>query len=464
MPLFHPRRLVAGFILVAACAAPPDPSGPPEAVVDALPGRNVSPRVALAALESADLVPLFARSKGPEPSRDSTAWWRERAVVWNPEVRRMRRDYLVATAAARAAGSPDDVGLTLETKNVPGDGTEYDVMTTFDILGIVGVGRSAAATTFARAEVRAAWAALEEATWRAVREVERTTHELEIAVARELRLAALFDDCRATVARARGAAEKGWLAPSLMNRTDALMEEIANERAMAQVAVAERRARLAVAAGLPPNETDTATVDPPSWTPEEQPERLPPLPTPTEMLARIPKLRRLLAEYHVADAAVGAAAAAATPTLMAGPRLVLDPMSTLAGLVVETAVPWPGRVSADLDAAVESRLRAREALEDALLDAHHDARARRRMTEVLHTQVNASLPKREQAVDLWFIAAVGAFEADLGRLEDALMAVEARMKLIATAADLRLELAHAHSALDQAFGPPLPSTNKESTP
>ncbi len=463
MPRIH-GALSAGLLFLAACAVPPDPQGPPETVVDAVAARDVAPRVALSALEEAGLLPLFARPTGPEPTRDSSAWWRERAIAWNPEVRRMRRAFTAARAAARGAGSPEAIGVTLENANMPGDGAENDVMTTFDILGIVGVGKSAAAEDLAHAEVRAAWAALEEAVWQAVRGVERTTHELEIAVAQERHLTALIDDCRATLARARGAFAKGWIAPAMMARTEALVEEIDNERSMVRVQVAERRARLAIEAGLPPDETDTATVDPPSWTPEEQPEVLPPVPTPKELLERVPQLRRLLAEYRMADAAVAAAAAESIPDLMIGPRVIFEPMSTLYGIVAETAIAWPGRVRADLDAAVEWRARAREALEDGLLAVHHEARARRHATEILHAQVNRSLPKRERETDRWFIAATGAFAADLMRLEDALMAIEARMKLTASAAALRLELAHSHSALDEAFGPPLPPVNEELKP
>ncbi len=434
------------------CALPPSEPLDTGVLLANLERRDDDPRVALTALDRLGWVPVFARPDTRPAPRGSIEWWRERSVAFHPDVRLARRDLEATMALARGASAPEPIELNLEVANLQA-GTENDLMATFDLLGLLGLGRSAKAALLAKAEVRAKHAILEEVTWRAIRAVARTLGETEAATERELGLARLLEELRPLMSRARAAASRGWLSKGAMARAEALINEIEGERAMASVDLARRRATLATEAGLPPGETDVFPIARTALTRTDQTAVVPDIPSTIELLGRMPLLRRLSLEYAVADANVAAVAAENFPNLAIGPRLIIDPMSTLGGLVAESSLPWPTSVDSQVDAAIARRAQAREALEDAVLRAAHNLKARHHATRILHDQVHVNLRARRESVDAWWSAATGAFEADLMRFEDALMVAEARMRFITTQALLQLELANAHDELQEALGP-----------
>ncbi len=408
------------FVLVpgpVGCAAEREPIE--RAAVESVAERAADPERLALAFRLAEIAPL--RSAPPPPERFDASdpmFWRAAAFAYAPQVREARHAYVAAIDAARAAGAPGPA-------RIDADGPPLAVAVEIDFLGVLGVGRSRAENALARDSVRAALGALEQAVFSADFDVERARirvlAELEaVAAIERLTEPVRTDATRITILVGDGFVPRA-TADEALGQVRALQAAV--DRAHVQLAAA--RADLARLAGLPPDHPAFATLT--GALPEEP--IAPAAPDASTLIARIPELRRLRLDYAVAEADVRLAAARWWPELAVGPQVVAGD-DFLPGGVLRMDVSWPTTVLAGMRAAAHRRERAREMVEETLIDWQA-----RRMERVARVAAAVRLardlaPAIDAGAEAMWRAARARFSTDPAALPEWSLALERRMPAI----------------------------------
>lgn len=456
---FHaplPQAFLPSWIALAlaACSAPPERPLEPRDVAASIELRRDTPAELARALELAGLAPLSVEPPTAEDMADPerAAFWHAAAWAWSPEARGARRTLAAARARAQSAGAPGPLGVKAESDDASDPERLTRLEVTFDVVGLFGLGPSAAARALADVEARAAQAALEDAVWRSHFEIDAARARLAASRAALETLRALAGEADAADARIEILSQRGRLEGGALAAAELARRGI--DRRVAELELEESRAaeELAVRAGLPPDAP--ALAAPSSRTLEQLTARAAPQePDAEELLERMPELRMALLEYAVAEARLREAAAARWPELRLGPSLLWEEGDFLLGVLAETGIPWPGSLDGELAAASEEREAARERVEDGLLAARAALAGARERADVarrrLEHQANVS---EEQSARLW-TAARARFEVDSETLMGWSSALVMRAEALEQLAAARAELALASLELEHAAGP-----------
>lgn len=441
--------------LVAACAAPPT-----AAVSDAELSQRVVERGATLAdvehaLELADIGPLaLPRPKVPdELVADRPDFWHACAAAWNPRVRQARQALLAARARTRSEGRAGPLELGVDAMDLGGAERETDVMLTFDLLGVFGVGPARAARDLARAEEREALGELEHALWAALFEVEHARMHVSGVLSRRLLLEALLREARIDEPRIEILARRGWVAHGLAETAHATVHGIEHELSMAQSDIADARAELAVAAGLDISHPALELVSA-AAVESVRAEDFPWFdPTDVELASALPHLRRQRLVLAVAEAQLRREAAERWPNLRVGPQLTFVPGDVLPGGVLELELPWPGSVRGRIAAAVHERDAALAALEDELLSARARLEATRIALEQGFAQRDEHTLEMDLAAARAWVAAQATFRIEPEGLERWWMALRERTESMLALARARESTALAALSYLEARGP-----------
>ncbi len=360
------------FVALAGCASTAGEPLSEDGVLGVLSRRAEGPPAELDPRVLAGLDALALERPTPEERADprTAGHWRACALAWNPAVRAARFELVSALAAARIAGRPGSVEGMGEVVDLADASTEVKVGVTFDLLALVGIGPSGAAREGARAAARRAQAAFESAVWGAVFEVERTRVRLGASRERLARLEVLLGIVEGEGGRFEVLARRGRLSEADQVMLRAMSHEIEHVLSTQRAVAAEARAALARESGLPFAHPALDAVGP-----EVLDEAQPLLAesahddSAVELWRSDPALRQLTFEFAVAESAVRSAAAGAWPGLRAGPQLLFMPSEILVGGLLNVELPWPGNVEREVRMRAAEREGARARLEDALLAA-----------------------------------------------------------------------------------------------
>ncbi|MAG55291.1 MAG: hypothetical protein CMJ83_03285 [Planctomycetes bacterium] len=332
----------------------------------------------LAALALHDAPPLgLALPADLDPKRDADrdVFWHAHAVAFAPVVRASRRAWRAVQIDEGAAGNPDRPGLMYRMEDGGEPDRQNDVRATVDLLGLLGLGPKAAERELAAEVTGLAHGKLEEAVWSAAFAVDRARVRLAAARQFHASLEQHLISARAGLRRIRMLQERGRLGEGLVSRAQAVLASLETDLSFLARDVARAREALAHAAGVPAHATAIETlhddlIDREITLPLHVPKA-------TELLVSVPTLRSRQLAYAVAEARLRAAAAEWWPRLQIGPHFKIRPDELLSGGVVSLDLPWPATVEANIDAAVERRTQAREAVVDALAAAVASVETRR---------------------------------------------------------------------------------------
>jgi len=466
-PIPGARRALPTYAALAvsgalgACAAPAPRPLDLEHVASDVAGRGATPAQVAEALELADLraLPFERPLVGAEPDYDRGAFWHASALAFNGELRSARRRWAEQSALARSGGAPQAAELEVEQAGFESGERETWIALTFDVLGLLDAGRSAAARELARAEARAAWADLENAAWAARIAVDRARTELGDSLAGVDLLSELLASSSASVTRAELLFERGRLSAGELARLRGMVAEVGHQLHEQRVHVAWHRRELADAAGLPPS---APALDAPTReTLEDLLRGAEPSPQPEarELLERSPLLRRARLEYALAEAMLRDEVAWTRPGLRLGPALQIRPDETLPGGMLVLDLPHARALSGRVEAARQARERAREELEEALrASLARIEQARAEYEAARAALAEHALPREADTSRVWR-AARARFEVDPLAAEGVGMALRDRAMALLDLLDVRHEVVLAWLDLEQALGPaprPLP--------
>jgi len=406
------------------------------------------------ALELADLGPL-AIALPPAPGElrpDMEEFWHAAAYAWNSELRALRREVRAARAERGSAGQPLPIqgqGMLLDLSD-PSAEIEFQAMV--DVLGLLGVGPSAAASALADEQARAALASFEERAWSLRFEVDRARVELAAAKSLETALAALYGECAEVLPRIEVLAARGWIGRGMTEGALSALHMLEHHQSLARLEENRARANLATLCGLDPahpafDAMQSGVID--RFHPEDVE-----LTDPQDaaLLATLPTLRAARLELAVAEAELVRMARERWPMLGIGPRLMVRPDERLVGGMLGFSVPFPGALEGAILAARERRDAAWEALEDELVRARArlESTAREFAESVELAEEHAPLADRSVARMLF--AAQAEFLADPERLERWSFAVGERMDSLMALVRARAELVRAWLDCEEARG------------
>ena len=395
------------------------------------PSFELDPRV-IAGLEALALPrPTSEECRNPREA----GFWRAAALAWNPEVRATRFELEGALASAGAAGRPGPIGAMGEVMELSDPEAETKVALTFDLLGILGLGPTAAAREEARAEARRAKGRFEAAVWKAVHEADRARMRLAASRDRIERLTHFLGEIQAEAPRFEVLERRGRLSEAEAAMIDAAPHEIEHALSEERGREAELTAALAATCGLATGNAAFAAID---GTQLHAELAEPPLaPATIELLRVDPALRELTFEFAVAEAAVRSAAAQAWPRLGLGPQFLFQPSDVLVGGLLEVELPWPGTVEREVRAKAAARDAARARVEDGLLAA--EARVASLATIARETRLRAE--EHAPAIDEAAAANWHAVEARLSRnassVSEWLIATRGRLDALLALVDQR---------------------------
>lgn len=460
IPTSVTRGALIGFALLSSsCTSNPQLSH--EAVLRGVAERDVATEdftLALewAALEGLHLDPYVRDHDAP----DRPGFWRACAWTWSQPCFEARRRFNAARASAASAGLPDDIRVAARsqdqerTPTQPDPGSDHvEVAATLDILGLLRLGRAPAAAALADARVREAFAEVERAAWRSIHDVDRARVRVAAARAREAALEALVAQVGADGRRIAVLIEHGWLPAGVLATAQAMSRRAERDLADQRIDVARALDELSRRSGLPPGHAAFALVPAAPTDGEVDALRTDDAPTDAALLTRLPALRSARLAYATAEATVRRAAAEAWPRIAVGPNVRVAPDSHLVGGVLDVALPWPGSVSGEIEAAVERRELARETLEDALREAQsrlaRDRTALRQAEDVLRDR--APVIERETAVS--WRAARARFSVEAGSLPTWSDSLERRIVGCVALIDAREATAVAGLDLRESVGP-----------
>ena len=260
--------------------------------------------------------------------RPPTAGWRdwelaEAAWVLRPERARLAAEVKVAEAARITAGARVQPGVNTETEySFSGaHGESRWGLALSSVFTVELGGKRGARLARANAGVLAAIARSDEEAW----QVRWRVHEAAVQLALRTRQAAAGRPVRelsdSLVDRIRRRFAEGAIAATEVARTEADRQAAEAEAATGEREVRESRAALAAAIGVPVGEFDRTAL---AIVPVERCGE-----APRDSLLRLslesrPELRRMLAEYQVAEAEVRLEVANSWPDLQLGPGLFFD--------------------------------------------------------------------------------------------------------------------------------------------
>jgi outer membrane protein TolC len=448
-------------MLLGACRARSPRPLDLERVASDVAARGATPEQVAAALELCDLRALpFERPRvEAEPDFDRGTFWHASALAYNGALRSARRRWAEHSALARSAGAPSAAELELEQTGFESDQAETWIALTFDVLGLLDAGRSAAARELARAGARAAWADVESAAWDARLAVERARTELGDALAKVELLGELYASARAGLKRAELLFQRGRLSAGELARLRGMAAEVAHELHQLEVHVLWHRRALADAAGLAP---DAPALDAPTGATLDDLFRsaeLPQLSDARELLERSPPLRRARLEYALAEAALREEVARTRPGLRLGPAVEIGPDDTLSGGLLVLDLPHALALSGRVAAALEARERAREELEELLRAALARIEQARGEYLAARAALGAHAWPRAEHTDQAWQAARARFAVEPAAAEEFGMALRDRAMALQDLVDVRHEAVLAWLDLLEVLGPgprPLP--------
>jgi outer membrane protein, heavy metal efflux system len=448
------RISVSVACVLSACSAPAERPLEPRELTAAVELRRDTPEQLANALALAGLAPLSVEPPTSADLADPTrpAFWHAAAWAWSPEARAARRTLAAARARARSAGAPGPIEGEVEIE----DGGDLDAMTraslSFDVVGLLGLGPSAAARALADAETRAAQGELERAVWRTRFEVDAARSKLAASRAALETLRALASEAQDSRVRIEILARNGRLEAAALASAELSERGLAQRISALELEESRAAEQLAVLAGLPPH---AEALDAPSpLTLDEVGSRpAPQEPEPIELLERLPELRVSLLEYALAEARLREAAAQRWPELRLGPHLLWEDGDFLLGLLASAGIPWPGSLDGEIAAASEEREAARERTEDALLAAQAALQGARERAAVARRLLERDASSSaEQSARMW-TAARARFAVEPAALMEWSSALRMRAEALAELAEARGELALATLDLEQAAGP-----------
>lgn len=435
------------LLSLGSCQAPEAAPLATASLLSAVSQRDASPAELGAALELAGLQPFALAPPTDEALRDPqrAEFWHACAWAWSPATRAARRQFQAVQARATSAGQPGPIQSSFETRELDDLGANTRLMLTFDLLGMLGLGSTAAARALASTETRAALNELEQATWTAQFEVDAARVRLAAARAARAQLDALHAEVAQEHVRIEILERNGRIARGALASARLAIGKLEQRREQLALDEARARAGLALAAGLAP---DASALDVPGpstldvWISDlndgfdvtEQPG--------SDLLERVPELRGLLLDYAIAEARLRETASRRWPSLSFGPHLLWSDPDFLLGAVLSSGLPWPGSLDGEIEAASLQREAARERVEDGLLAAQTDRQAARaRHTAAQRLLAEGARPAADASARLWQ-AARARFAVDPGGLEAWAHALNERAQAVHG-----LELARAEAAL-----------------
>ncbi len=416
--------------------------------------RDASVEDVARALALADLGPLtLPIPQAPAELRaDMDEFWHAAAYAWNPELRAMRREVRAARAERGSAGQPLPIqgqGMLLDLSD-PSAEVEFQAMV--DVLGLLGVGPSAAASELAEAQARAALANLEARAWSLRFAVDRARVELAAAKSLETALAALYGECAEVLPRIELLAARGWISRGMTEGAQSALHMLEHHQSLARIEANRARADLAALCGLDPahpalDAMQSGVID--RFHPEDAELSDPP---DADLLRTLPALRSGRLELAVAEAELVRMARERWPMLGIGPRIMVRPDERLVGGMLGFSVPFPGALEGAILAARERRDAAWEALEDELVIARArlESTAREFEESIELAEEHATLTDSSMARML--VATQAEFLANPERLERWSFAVGERMDSLMALVRARAELVRAWIDCEEARG------------
>jgi outer membrane protein TolC len=441
----------------AACAAPAREPLEADALAESLATRAAGASEIAAAIDLAGQValPLECPSAAELADPATSAYWQARAYVWNPRVREARAALVAARSRAGVSGAPGPAELEVDDVGLGGGDSdaETDLALTFDVLGLVGVGRTAAARELADVSVLAAHQELESALWRARHDAERARLELAAARAALAALATLGAEADEDRERIEILARHGRVPRADLDWAWAMRAEVDFQSAMARLAQESAREELALVCGLTPDADALDAVGPgvlEERAREAARAEVSAAPGAVELLERVPELRAERLGYALAEARVRAAAAESWPAVQLGPQLAIRADEWIEGGLLEIELPRPGPARRALEAALAERTRARERVEEALLARLAEVERLRAEVADLGACVAHNAGPIDDASRAMWDAARARFGLGVAGLEDWSFALEhriepmlSRIETMALFAGLAIDLAEA---------------------
>ncbi len=389
------------LVAVPGCGVPTAQPLEPHEVV-AIVDRRAEPSVEVlrAALALHDVPPLgLVVPDHLDPSKDpgSDWFWHVHAIAFEPSVRATRRAWRAARQEVGVAGQPGPVRVGYAPEDIGPGASQHELEATVDLLSLLGLGTRPASKNVAAAAVGVALGHVEEAVWHAVFAVDRARVELATASGRQGALAALLSTAETDLRRLELLHERGRLGDGPVGRARAILADLRTQHSQRAAATVAARAGLARASGLPPRSKALDAIGPADLSGlAAAPESTAPSPAPRQLLDRLPALRTTRLAYAMAEARLRAAVSEWWPSLRLGPHLKFRPDDILYGGVLSLDLPWPGAVSAGIEAALEQRAAAREAVEDSLTAAMVTAAARRQELLLAQAHLARDVVPREQ--------------------------------------------------------------------
>lgn len=367
------------------------------------------------------LGPTALRLPAPEQRAEPTqpGYWMVRALAWAPEVRAARRSVAAALGEARSAGAPAPVFVQAVDHELGGDDELVEAIGVVDLIGLLGLGPSAAQGRLAEARVDEALVALEHAAFRACLEVERARVRVVAAQARCDRFDGLLQEASRDLERVRILRARDRLSASDSELAFAEVARIERWASLAQVALVGARRELALASGIA-SESGSLALDEVGASGLDEIETLGPAEAvePMGPSAEHPRVRARAAAFRVAEASVREAASRAWPGLGLGPHLgFLD--GARVGAVLRLALPFPSSWKGRLEAAVERRDRAVEAYDETLLELQQravEARSRIAELELRRDPTSGATPRAAAPAESHWTASRALFRTGRGPL------------------------------------------------
>lgn len=348
-------------LALVACAAPESARLSASSARDAVLAREPSVALAVEALELADLDRLALAPPDAvhvvDPARDD--FWRAAAWAWSPAVRAARARVLATAARRGSAGAPGPADLRVVDHEFGGDDALVEAVATFDLIGLLGVGPSAAARELASTEELLARAALEAELWSAPFRVERARVRVTAARAREAALTALHDDAARDFDRLAVLERRGRISAARFAVADARLHAVEHRASRERDRLTAARLELARSSGLPPEHPALAGHDR-DWLAARSAaagER----PRDAGVSDGHPRLRAARLAVAREEARLRAVARSAWPGLRLGPHLSFPDSGTNVGGAVALTLPFPSQWEGELAAAEVERDRAIEA-------------------------------------------------------------------------------------------------------
>jgi len=440
-------------LLAGGCGVAPEPLTAEDAAANVA-GREASISEATKAISLSGLQPLFREPPDADPNKpDRAAIWHACAWAYATGPAVARRRYLAARAAAGSTGLPGPIGLSADSLSFEDIERETTVRLTFDLLGLLGLGRSAAAERLANAEVRRAYAGLEQAAWAARFAVDTARVRVAASRARIATLETLLGEVDADIRRVEILDARGWLPPGQTAGARAMAKQVHARIAVERAELAHRLSDLSQASGLPPDSGLLAGVSTATFDDFEPLREARPLPGAVALSSERPGLRARRLDYALAEARLQRAAAEAWPEIRLGPRLRAQPNETLVGGVLDLSLPWPGSVTGSVQARQHERELARELFENALVEALADARALRDALQQAQVMLRRHGPKIEARTRAAWTAVRARFSVDARALPMWTDRLERRIGGSLAAVDARERAIVALLAYAEAIGP-----------